>query len=97
MDINLSKQRIAIGSLKMAFSFSDTTTRAIKVKMAVRDTCDMFIINLLLRRQHAIERTWWLTNADVERRWRGMHQPACYARHTASRDSVRSNTLLTGI
>jgi hypothetical protein len=38
-----------MGPLKTAFFLSDSTTRAIKVEMAVRDTCDRFIINLFLR------------------------------------------------
>lgn len=36
--------------------------------MAVRDNCDMLIINLLLRRQHAIERTWWPPIVVYQRR-----------------------------
>jgi hypothetical protein len=45
MDSNLSKQRTAIGSLKTVFCFSDSTTRQIKVKIAVCDTSDKFIID----------------------------------------------------
>jgi hypothetical protein len=36
-----------MGPLKTAFFLSDSTTRAIKVEMAVRDTCDRFTIRHL--------------------------------------------------
>jgi hypothetical protein len=59
MDINLSKHRTAIGSLKTGFFFSDSTTRQSRAKIAVRDISDRFKINLLFHHEKALERTWW--------------------------------------
>jgi hypothetical protein len=65
IDINLSKQKIAIGSLKAGFFFSDSTTRQINAKIAVCDTSDRLIVNLLFHHEKALERNWWPHNGKV--------------------------------
>jgi hypothetical protein len=47
MDISLSKHRTDIGSSNSDLFFSASTARQINRRIAVRDTCDRFIINLL--------------------------------------------------
>jgi hypothetical protein len=55
MDISLSKQRTAIGSLNTDLFFSVSTARQINKRIAVRDTWDRSIINLLLCRQPQLQ------------------------------------------
>jgi hypothetical protein len=56
IDITLSKQRTAIGSLKMGIFFSDSTTRLIKTNIAVCDTSDSSITNLPFHYKNVFER-----------------------------------------